>query len=69
MVDVQTPQTGHFIKDFGLFTSSLVLVEVRDGRTVQYKNLARVWELIHDEGAFRKYVHDETDGFLKTVKF
>ncbi len=66
---MQTPQTGHFIKDFGLFTSSLVLAEVKDGRTVKYKNLARVWELIRDEAAFRKYVHNETDGFLKTVKF
>nr|WP_237889947.1 hypothetical protein [Dissulfurimicrobium hydrothermale] len=68
VVNVQTPEGEHFIKDFGLFTSSLVLVEQENGRSVRYKNLARVWELASDDTALKKYVHDETAQFLKAAK-
>ncbi len=66
-VNVDEPENRHFVDDFGLFTKSLVLVE-KDGRkTLRYKNLGKIWILVRDEAAFKNYVKDEVEGFLKKV--
>lgn len=63
-IDVDKPENQHFRQDFSLFTSSVVLVQEKDGSVLRYKNLARVWELIRNETTFRKYIEDETAAFL-----
>jgi len=60
-VNVDEPGNRHFIGDFGLYTRSLVLVDVKDAK--RFKVLERVWELVHDEPAFRRYVEQEIRAF------
>jgi hypothetical protein len=33
---------------------------------VRFKNLPKIWELLHDEAAFRQYVQSEVRGYLDT---
>jgi hypothetical protein len=64
VVNIEDKGNEHFIDDYGLYTKSLVLSEVRAGREVRWKNLKRVWELLGDEPAFVAYVQKETHAFL-----
>ncbi len=53
---MQLPQNRHLVRDYDLFTKSVVIVLVKDGRQVEWKNLEKVWELVSDEKAFPSYV-------------
>jgi hypothetical protein len=57
-VNVQLPENRHFVQDFQLFTRSLVLVQVRNGKPQGWRNLEQVWDLVGDKGKFLKYVKD-----------
>ena len=65
MLAVDNPENYHFIKDFQLFTKSVVLVKIRSGKQVDWKNLERVWELLGDKNAFTAYVTDEVKSFVE----
>jgi hypothetical protein len=62
-VDVDEPANQHFIGDFDLYTRSLVVVDAGDPK--RFKVLERVWELVRDEPAFRRYVEQEIHGFRR----
>lgn len=64
-VNVQLPENRHFINDYQLFTKSLVIVRVKGGRQVEWKNLEKVWDLTGDKRAFLKYVQDEVRLYLR----
>lgn len=62
-VNLDTPGNGHFAKEYGLYTKSVILSEVWDGRETRWRNLERVWHLLPDPDGFRRYVEDEVRGF------
>lgn len=64
LVNVQLPENRHYIKDYRLFTRSLVLVKVRDGQHVEWRNLEKVWELVGDKAQFEKYVRTNVKDYL-----
>lgn len=64
-VDFQTKGNEHFVADFGLVASSLVLVEMKDGRTVRSKVLQDAWTHVRDEGRFQAWLKDEVVRFLE----
>ncbi len=61
--NVDEPANEHFVKDFQLYTRSLVLVDGSNPK--RFKNLERVWQLVGDKPAFLKYVQDEVRAFKK----
>ena len=63
-LNVDEPDNEHFVEDYGLVTKSVVLVERRAGQADRWKNLDRVWELVHNEEAFVGYVKEELTAFL-----
>lgn len=67
-VNTDEPAHQHFIEDFDLVGSTLVLVEVREGRTVRHRVLDEVWNLVADSEALIAYVQDETRRFLEAAR-
>lgn len=65
--NVQLPQNRHFIRDYELFTKSLVIVRLKDGQQAEWKNLEKVWELVSDRKAFARYVQDEIRAYLRKL--
>ncbi len=63
-VNLDEAANTHFAKDYGLFTKSVVVSEIRDGREVRWKNLDKVWNLLGDPEEFQAYVEKEVQGFL-----
>jgi hypothetical protein len=64
-VNVDDPQNLHFIEKYQLSSQSLVIVEIRDGREIRWRNLEKVWTLLDSERVFIPYVRNEVSGFLK----
>jgi len=65
LVNVELPENQHFAQDYKLFTKSLVLVRLKDGKQVEWTNLSRVWELTGEHEAFLRYVQQELRGYLE----
>ena len=66
-VNIDEPQNRHFVDEYQLSSQSLVIVEVRDGRQVRWRNLEKVWTLLESEREFIPYVRDGVSGFLKSA--
>jgi hypothetical protein len=63
-VNVQLLENRHFIQDYRLFTRSLVLVKVKEGKQVEWRNLEKVWALVGDKEAFLRYVRANVTNYL-----
>lgn len=63
-VNVEVKGNEHFVKDYGLYTKSLVLVNEVRGKRTEWKNLEKVWQLLQDKEKFLRYVQDETRAYL-----
>ena len=66
-VNVQLPENRHFIKDYKLFTRSLVYVLVKGGKQSDYKVLDRTWELVGREKWLKDYVRQEMERYLRRL--
>lgn len=64
VVNVDTKGNEHFMTDYKLYTKSVVLVHQVGGKTTEWKNLPKVWELLTDKPAFHAYVQGEVRGYL-----
>ena len=64
VVNIEVKGNEHFVKDYGLFTKSLVIVDEVRGKPAQWKNLEKVWQLLQDKPKFLRYVQDEMRGYL-----
>ncbi|MGB2984764.1 MAG: nitrophenyl compound nitroreductase subunit ArsF family protein [Phycisphaerae bacterium] len=64
-VNVEEPENEHFVEEYRLIASALVMVLLENGEQKQSKNLERVWELVRDERGFKDYVRDEAFAYLE----
>lgn len=64
-VDVEKPENEHFVKDYKLYTKSLILSLVKDGKEVKSKNLDKIWEFAHNRQKYIDYVTSELGKFMK----
>jgi len=64
-VDLEKSGNEHFVKDFNLYSKAVIVADTRDGRTVKWKNLDKVWTLLNDRDAFHQYVRAEVAAYLE----
>ncbi|SPD76358.1 conserved exported hypothetical protein [uncultured Desulfobacterium sp.] len=64
VINVEEPENSHFSKDYKLFTKSVVVSDMVNGKETQWKNLQKVWELVHQQKAFKDYIRDEIRSYL-----
>ena len=64
IINVDEADNAHFSKDYQLFTRSVVVSGVASGEEKQWKNLQKVWELVHAEKAFKAYIRNEIQAYL-----
>ena len=67
LVNLQLSENRHFVKDYQLFTKSLVLVRFDKGKQTEYKVLNDTWELVGDKSAMQAYVEREVREYLKRL--
>lgn len=62
-VDLDQPENKHYAKDYKLYTKSVVLSKVKNGKEIKSKNLSDIWTKLGDEKAFKNYVTKEIKSF------
>lgn len=65
VLNVDKPENAHFIEEYQLAASALVLVETKEGKQVGWKNLQEVWTLAGDETLFITYVREQVSAGLR----
>jgi MFS superfamily sulfate permease-like transporter len=65
VINVEEAKNNHFIKDYQLYTKSVIISDLKQGKQVQWKNLQRVWELVRNDEAFKRYVQKEVNEYLE----
>jgi len=65
IINTETKGNEHFMNDYKLFTKSVVLGLVKDGKEVKFTNLAKVWDFLRNSDKFKAYVKDEISKYLK----
>ncbi|MGB9599996.1 MAG: nitrophenyl compound nitroreductase subunit ArsF family protein [Myxococcota bacterium] len=67
VINTDEPEHSHFIKDYQLFSKSLIIALIKDGKEVKFKNLTEIWQLIYNEEGFKNYVKSEIDALMKEM--
>lgn len=64
-VNFDDEENRHYIKDYELFTKSLIVCDFENGKQAKWKNLNKIWELVGDKDEFVKYVQSELRAYLE----
>jgi hypothetical protein len=64
-INIEEEGNEHFIEDYQLYTKSLIICDMKDGKQVRWKNLNKIWELIGNKDEFVQYVQAEIKTYLK----
>ncbi len=64
-MNVEEPANEHFVVDYQITSSDLVLVDTENGRETEWRNLERVWNLVDNELEFKAFVEAEAMVFLE----
>ena len=67
-VNVEKKENDHFINDYQLYSKSLVVSLIKNGKQLRHKNLAKIWHLVRNKKKYLKYVEDEISAFLKEIQ-
>lgn len=65
IINTDEKENKHFLTDYSLYTKSVVLSKIENGKEKKFKNLDQIWNLVRDEPAFKTYVKNETALFIK----
>ncbi len=68
VINVEERGNEHFVNDYQLYTKSLILSLVKDGREIKSKNLIKIWEYVRNKQRFFGYVSEEVNNFLKEAE-
>jgi len=64
-INIDEKENNHYVKDYDLYTKSLVISKVQGKDETEWKNLAKVWELLGSKEKFLEYVQGEIKAYLK----
>jgi hypothetical protein len=65
VLNTDESENAHFVKDFGLVSSSLVLVAVDGGEVLRHEVLQDAWTLVRDKPRFIEYIQGSVGEFLE----
>lgn len=67
VVNFEAEGNEHFAEDYQLFSQSLVLSKLCDGKEVSWTALGKIWDLVGDKAAYVAYVQKELDSFIDSA--
>lgn len=68
IINVDDKGNEHYSNDYQLYTKSLILSLVKDGKQIKWKNLDKIWEYVGNKQKFLEYVTTEINSFLKDIQ-
>jgi hypothetical protein len=64
-INVETAGNEHFSNDYKLYTKSVIVSTIVDGKEVSWKNLDQIWQLVHNKTEYREYIKREVEACFK----
>lgn len=68
VVNIEDKGNEHYGGDYQLYTKSLILSLIKDGKETKWINLDKIWELVGNKEIFIDYVKSGIADFLKDIK-
>jgi len=68
VVNVEDKGNEHYVKDYQLYTKSLILSLVNDGKQIKWNNLDKIWEYVGNKQRFIDYVKSGVADLLKEAQ-
>ena len=68
VVNIEDAGNEHYGSDYRLYTKSLILSLVKDGKEIKWENLDKIWEHVGNKRKFIDYVKTGVAGFLKEAQ-
>ncbi|MFA4854836.1 MAG: nitrophenyl compound nitroreductase subunit ArsF family protein [Candidatus Omnitrophota bacterium] len=68
VINVEDKGNEHYGSDYQLYTKSLILSLVKDGKQIKWINLDKIWEYAGNKQRFIDYVKSGVADFLKEAK-
>ena len=63
-INIDEKQNRHYVKDYQLYTKSLIVSKSENGKEAEWKNLTKIWQFYRSKEKFFKYVQDEIKAYL-----
>ncbi len=57
----------HYVDDYELMYSSLIISEQKNGEEISWKNLEKVWDYVWEKGDFIQYLKSEIESSLSDI--
>lgn len=64
VIDTGEPGNGHFTKEYQLTSKTVILSHRKDGKEADWKDMAKVWDLLDDAPGFRAYLGGQIREYL-----
>ena len=68
VINIEDKGNEHYVNDYQLYTKSLVLSLVKDGKQMKWKNLDKIWEYVGNKQRFIDYVKSGVAELLKEAQ-
>ena len=68
VVNVEDKGNEHYGNDYQLYTKSLILSLVKDGKEIKWKNMDKIWEYVGNKQKFIDYVKSGVADLLKEAQ-
>lgn len=65
VLNIEESGNEHFVDDYKLYTKSVILSDLKNGKEAKWKNLDQVWTLLGNEAKFIEYVQKEIKTYLE----
>ncbi|MCF7908276.1 MAG: nitrophenyl compound nitroreductase subunit ArsF family protein [Candidatus Omnitrophica bacterium] len=66
-VNIEEKENKHFVDEYQLYTKTLVISYIEDGKEIKHKKLTKIWEYVRDKKKFFNYVTTEISTYLKDI--
>lgn len=63
-INIEEPENTHYIREYSLYTSSLVIVVYKNGKLEKWKNLEKIWDYVKNKEIFYQYIKSEIESFI-----
>ena len=67
VINVDKKENEHYAKDYKLYTKSVIVSLIKNGKQIKWKNLTKVWEQLNNKPGFLSYIKAEVDQYLKEL--
>lgn len=67
-LSIDKKENRHFINDYQLYTKSVILSMIKNGKEIKHDNLSEVWNYLRNKESFFNYIKDEVNKYLKEIE-